>query len=460
MTGLENGGSIVRAQEYRHTIVRIVILGGGFAGIYTMRRLRKLFAEREDVQITLVSRDNFLLMTPLLFEVCSGKLEMSACSISIREFLRSVEFLEATVETIDLERRVVIVSSGGSKKRELRYDQLVLALGSLTNTSRIHGSQGAFAFKTLADAILLRNQVIERMERAEVESDPNLRRRELTFVVIGGGLVGVEVFGELTAFMDELVGYYPGIRRDEIRLHLLEAGERIMPEVPEELANYSGRVLARRTGVSIRTQTPVERITPGRVYLKNEIIEASTVLLSAGTKPSPLVAGLPVEKDGRGKILVDATMRCKQRPEVWAAGDCASIPDPHGKPYPELAQHAMREAKVLAENIYATVNGLPVKPFVYNTKGIMASLGYHRGVAAAMGIPLRGFFAWWIRRTYYLFVTPRMAQRIRLIIEWTLALLFSPHLSKLDLNTEKEMLCRYMAAEALETEGSPPEKPG
>jgi NADH dehydrogenase len=260
--------------------------------------------------------------------------------------------------------------------------------------------------------------------------------------------------------MDEVVRYYPGIRRNEIRLHLLEAGERIMPEISEELANYSARVLARRTGVTIRTKTPVERITPGRVYLKNEVLEAATVLLSAGTKPSPLVAGLRVDKDSRGKILVDATMRCKQRPELWAAGDCASIPDPDGKPYPELAQHAMREAKVLAENIYATVNGLPLKPFVYKTKGIMASLGHHRGVAAAMGIALRGFLAWWIRRSYYLLVTPRMAQRIRLIVEWTLAIFLSPPLNKLDLNTEKEMLFRYTAIESLETEAvSPASKP-
>jgi NADH dehydrogenase len=159
-------------------------------------------------------------------------------------------------------------------------------------------------------------------------------------------------------------------------------------------------VLSRRVGVSIRTSTPVERITPGQVHLKDKVLEASTIILSAGTTPSPIVAGLPVQKDGHGKILVNATMRCKQRPELWAAGDCASIPDPNGRPYPELAQHAMREARVLAENIYATVNGFPVKPFTYKTKGIMASLVYRRGVAAAMGIPLRGFVAWWIRRSY------------------------------------------------------------
>ena len=416
--------------------------------------MEKLFARREDVQIFLVSRNNFLLMTPLLFEVCSGKLEMSACSISIREFLRRVEFIEASVEAIDLDRRTVLVSSGATNERELRYDHLIFALGSLTNTSRIEGSELAFTFKTLADAILLRNHVIERMEQAEVESDTNRRRRELTFVVIGGGLVGVEVFGELSAFMDEVLRYYRRIRRDEIQLHLLEAGERIMPEISEQLARYSARVLSRRVGVTIRTNAPVERITPGCVHLKDQVLQASTVILSAGTIPSPTLAKLPLEKDARGKIRVDATMRCKQRPELWAVGDCASIPDPDGRPYPELAQHAMREATVVAENIYAAVNGSPLRPFVYKTKGIMASLGYYRGVAAAMGIPLRGFLAWWIRRSYYLLVTPRMAQRIRLVVEWTLALFLYPPLSKLDLNTEKEMLSRYTEVERLAGETS------
>ncbi|MBV8139127.1 MAG: NAD(P)/FAD-dependent oxidoreductase [Deltaproteobacteria bacterium] len=436
------------------SITQIVVLGGGFAGVYAARRMEKLFARRDDVQILLVSRNNFLLMTPLLFEVCSGKLEMSACSISIRTFLRRVEFIEASVQAIDLDRRTVLVSSEATSQRELRYDHLVFALGSLTNTSRIDGSELAFTFKTLADAILLRNHIIERMERAEVESDTNLRRRDLTFVVIGGGLVGVEVFGELSAFMDEVLRHYRRIRRDEIQLHLLEAGERIMPEISEQLASYSARVLSRRVGVTIRTSAPVERITPGCVHLKDEVLQASTIILSAGTIPSPTLAKLPLEKDRRGKIQVDATMRCKQRPELWAVGDCASIPDPDGRPYPELAQHAMREATVVGENIYAAVNGSPLRPFVYKTKGIMASLGYYRGVAAAMGIPLRGFLAWWIRRSYYLLVTPRMPQRIRLVVEWTLALFLYPPLSKLDLNTEREMLRRYAEIERLAREKS------
>jgi NADH dehydrogenase len=226
-----------------------------------------------------------------------------------------------------------------------------------------------------------------------------------------------------------------------------------MPELSKKLAEYSTHLLSKRKGVSIRVNSPVERITPGQVHLKDEILEASTIVLSAGVVPSPIVARLAVEKDQRGKIAVEPTMRCKQHPEVWAAGDCASIPDPTGKPYPDLAQHAMREAKVLADNIYATVNQLPIKPFVYKTKGVMASLGHHRGVAVMMGISLRGFLAWWLRRSYYLLVTPRMAQRVRLVADWTIGFFFHPTLSKIDLNTEREMLLHYAAVRALAESG-------
>src|SRR5215467_9087212 len=205
----------------RQTGTQILVLGGGFAGVYAVRRLEKLFAGRSDARISVVSRDNFLLMTPLLFEVCSGKLEMSACSISIREFLRRVEFIEASVKAIDLDRHLVLISSGTPEQRELRNDHLVLALGSLTNTRRIDGSELAFTFKTLADAILLRNYVIERMERAEVESDANIRRQEHTFVVIGGGLVDAADFDALTTFMDDAPRCYPRTRPHEIRLHHL-----------------------------------------------------------------------------------------------------------------------------------------------------------------------------------------------------------------------------------------------
>ena len=260
----------------------------------------------------------------------------------------------------------------------MAYDQLVLALGAMTNRVMIPGSEHAFTFKTLADALLLRNHVIERFERADVETDPQRKRRLLTFAIIGGGLVGVELFGELTAFVDGITPLYKHVNRDEVRFLLLQGGDRIMPEIDPKLADYGARVLGKRRGADIRTNTIVRAIEPGKVHLPEETIEADTIILAAGIVPNPVVAGLPVEKDKRGHIVVDGTMRCPSHPEVWALGDCASIPAPDGKPYPNLAQHALREAKVLARNICGVLNGQPPQPFVYDTLGMMGSLGHSK----------------------------------------------------------------------------------
>src|SRR5256714_1625204 len=210
--------------------IRIVILGGGFGGVTMARRRERLCKRRRDVEIILVSRDNFVLMTPLLFEVCSGALDARHCSFPIRAFLRATRFVEAAVQGVDLERRVVHLSSEG-ERGELAYDQLVLALGGMTNRRMIPGSEHAFTFKALADAFLLRNHVIERFERADVETDPARKRRQLTFVVIGGGLVGVELFGELTAFADGIAPLYKQVNRREVRFILLEVGGPLIPAV-------------------------------------------------------------------------------------------------------------------------------------------------------------------------------------------------------------------------------------
>src|SRR5947209_5404344 len=257
---------------------RIVILGGGFGGVTTARRLEKLCKRRRDVEIVLVSRDNFVLMTPLLFEVCSGALDARHCSLPIRAFLRTTRYVEATVQGVDPERRVVHLSSGGGPD-ELSYDQLVLALGGMTNPRMIPGSENAFTFKTLADALLLRNHVIERFERADVETDPRRKRRQLTFAVIGGGLVGVELFGELTAFVDGIAPLYKHVKREEVRFVLLQGADRLMPEIDPKLAGYGARVLGRRRGADIRTNTPVRAIAPGEVHLPDETIEAETIVL-------------------------------------------------------------------------------------------------------------------------------------------------------------------------------------
>jgi NADH dehydrogenase len=427
---------------------RVVILGGGFGGVYTARHLEKLCKRRPDVEVVLVSRDNFLLMTPLLFEVCSGTLELRHCSFPIRAFLRTTRFGEGTVQGIDLERRVVRVTAPGESV-ELPYDQLVLALGAQTNQKMIPGSEHAFTFKTLADALLLRNHVIERFERADAEPDPRRKRRQLTFVIIGGGLVGVELFGELTAFADEIAALYRHVSRDEVRFLLLQGGDRIMPEIDAQLADYGARVLRGRRGAEIRAHAAVRAIEPGKVHLAEETIEAETIVLAAGIVPNPVVAGLPVEKDRRGHIVVDATMRCPSHPEVWALGDCASIPGPDGKPYPNLAQHALREAKVLARNIHAALDGRPPQPFVYNTLGMMGSLGHSRAFGQLLKLRVRGVPAWFVRRTYYLLQMPGWRRRLRIMIDWAFALLFRPDIVKLGLDSETDLLLRETTAGAV-----------
>jgi NADH dehydrogenase len=431
---------------------RIVILGGGFGGVTTARHLERLCKGRRDVEIVLVSRDNFLVMTPLLFEVCSGALDARHCSFPIRAFLRTTRLVEAAVQGVDLERRVVLLSGGGEQD-ELAYDQLVLALGGMTNRRMIPGSEHAFTFKTLADAILLRNHVIERFERADVETDPARKGRQLTFVVIGGGLVGVELFGELTAFADGIAPLYKHVNRDEVRFILLEGGGRIMPEIDPTLADYGTGVLRKRRGADIRTGARVQAIEPGKLHLAGETIEAETIVLAAGIVPSPVVAELPVKKDRPGRIVVDGAMRCNSHPEVWALGDCALIPAPDGQPYPNLAQHALREARVLARNIHGVLSGRTPQPFVYHTLGMMGSLGHSRAFGQLLELRVHGIPAWFVRRTYYLLQMPGWSRRLRIMIDWIFALLFRPDIVKISLDSEVVSLLSEAAAGAVPEDG-------
>jgi NADH:ubiquinone reductase (H+-translocating) len=418
---------------------RIVVLGGGFAGVTTTRHLERVCGGRLGVEITLVSRDNAFVLTPLLFEACSGRLELRHCAQPIRPAPRRARFVEASVESVDVPRRVVHAVARDGESYEIPYDQLVVALGASTNESLIPGSADAFTFKSMTDALLIRNHVIEQFERADAASDPSIRRRALTLAVIGGGLVGVELLGELTAFADDVLRYYPRIRRDELRFHLFEAGPRILPEIDQALGRVATRVLVSR-GADIRASTPVRAIEPGRIHLANETVDAGTIVLAAGIVPSAVAAGIAVAHDERGRIAVDATMRSISHPEVWALGDNAAIPAPDGRPYPPLAQHAVREAKTLAGNIAAVVDRRAPAPFVFRSLGTMASLGHSRAVAEVFGVRLTGFPAWWLRRTYYLMQMPRWDRRLRIVLDWTVALFFRPDITKVDVAAEQAKL--------------------
>jgi NADH dehydrogenase len=419
--------------------MRIVVLGGGFAGVTCARHLERLLRSRTDVDLALVSRDNFFVMTPLLFEACTGRLELRHCAQPIRAALRRTRFIEATIDAVDVERQVVHAIAPGGFPVDLPYDQLVVGLGASTNERLIPGSSHAFTFKTVADALVLRNHVIEQLERADAAIDAGARSTSLTFVIIGGGLVGVELLGELTAFADDVLRFYPQIRRNELRFLLYEAGPRILPEMDPPLADVAMRVLRQR-GAGIHVSTAVRGIEPGRVHVGAETIEAATIILTAGIVPNAVASAMTVEHDRRGRIAVEATMRSVSHANVWALGDCAVIPGPGGRPYPALAQHAIREAKQLARNIKATIEGRPASPFVFHSLGTLASLGHTRAVARVLGIRLTGFPAWWIRRTYYLFQMPRWERRLRIVLDWTVALFFRPDTTKVDLRVEREQV--------------------
>jgi NADH dehydrogenase len=418
---------------------RIVIVGGGFGGVYTARKLEKQLRNEPNVEVTLVSRDNYFLMTPLLFEAGSGVLDPRHTVTPIRRMLDRAQFQEAEVERIDFDRKVVVIRhEEDSEPIELPYDQLVLAVGGITNRSIIPGSANAVTFKTLADAIRLRNQMIDTYEEADLPHTFLERRKLLTFIVVGAGLVGVELMGEFTEFVQSIAASYKNARQQLPQFHLIEAGPRLLPELDEDLATFAQRTLERR-GVRVHLNSPVREIARDRVTLQDAtVIEGDTIVLCAGVAANPLLADLPLAKDRKGRIATDATMRSTSHPSVWAIGDCASIPDPSGKPYPQLAQHALREAKVLAHNVACAIRGRTseYRNFVYENLGTLAALGHFNGVGRVLMFKVRGFIAWWVWRSYYLSQMPRFERKLRIVLDWTVALFFDYDIVKLDLYTE------------------------
>jgi NADH dehydrogenase len=440
--------------------IRVLILGAGFGGVYTARHLQQLRRKsNRPIEITLVNNDNYFTMTPLLFEASSGVLEPRHAVNPIRPLLRHARFIEADVEQIDVERRVVRARHAPAfEPWELHYDHLVLALGGVTNRAIIPGSEHALTFKTLADAIFLRNHIIDLFERADVEEDPERRDVLLRFVIVGAGLVGVELMGELTEFVKRLAESYPRVDRRHISFHLIEAGPKILPEMERDLADYAAQRLQKR-GVRVRGGLPVQRIEPDLLYLPDgEQLAAATIVVATGVAVNPLLAEVAVEKDRKGRVVVDGTMLARGQESVWALGDCSLIPDPDGKPYPPLAQHALREARVLAGNIIAKINGKPLEPFVYSTLGTLAALGHYDGVGRVMKLKLRGFAAWFVWRTYYLFQMPRWDRRFRVMLDWTVALLFRNDVVKLDLfGQEHPVHLRGRRGAKRDTRSAPPE---
>jgi NADH:quinone reductase (non-electrogenic) len=406
---------------------RIVILGGGFGGVYAAMHLEKLFARQRQIEIRLVSRDNFFLFTPMLHEIAASDLEITNVVNPLRKLLRKVDVVVGDVREIDLPAKRVVVSRGsGNHAQEIGYDHLVIALGSVTNSYNLPGvTDFAMPMKSLGDAIQLRAQVLRHLEEANSERNPAERQSLLTFVVAGGGFAGVETVAALNDFVREALPFYPSLSAGMLRVMLVHSGPMILPELGESLGRYTQKVLAGR-GVEILLNTRVKSMTQDSVSLVDSVsIPTRNLVWTAGTVPSPLTFSLPCLKE-RGRLLVNQFLQVPGWPHVWAVGDCAFVPDSRnaGKSHPPTAQHAIREGKLVAQNIAAALSSRPLKSFSFKTIGMLASIGRRMGVARIFGLNFSGFFAWWMWRTVYLSKLPGLDKKVRVAFDWTLDLLF------------------------------------
>jgi NADH dehydrogenase len=421
---------------------RIVILGGGFAGMTTAMRLERLFGADRSVALTLVSDTNALLFTPMLAEVAGSSLEPTHISSPLRTSLHRTQVVRGRVTQIDHENHRVILSvdqrvsghdTATGTARELTYDHLVLALGAVSNYLGMENVQSlAFDFKSLLDAIRIRNYVINMFERADNEADHGRRQELLTFVVAGGGFAGVELAGALNDFARGILADYPNLRTEDPRIVLVHARERILPELSETLAAYALERMAAR-GVTFKLNARLADARPGVVILNpDEEIRAQTLVWTAGTQPNPLIKTLPVEQDRRGAVVVDGTLAVPAHPGLWAVGDCAAVTDGKtGKPCPPTAQSALREAATLAHNIHASLKGKPLKPFHFDSLGGLCVVGHHTA-CAELAVPLAGnkkvrfsgLLAWLMWRGIYLSKLPGLERKVRVLIDWVIELFF------------------------------------
>lgn len=405
---------------------RILILGGGFAGLYAAMGLEKSLAHDQDVEVTLINRENSFLFTPMLHEVAASDLDLTAIVNPVRKMLKRVNFFEGEVESIDLSQKQVVVSHGLAHHQHSRnYDHLVIGLGSITNLYELPRlDERNLTMKSLGDAIRLRNHLIAQLEEADNECVTK-KNALLCFVVAGGGFSGVETVGALNDFVRDVLPSYSHLTEDMVRVVLVHAGPVILPELGEKLGAYAQKKLTER-GIEIHVNTKVSAVSAHGVELSDgTTIESDTLIWTAGTSPNPLVQDLPCKKE-RGRVVVDQFLEVVGWPGVWALGDCAAVPDSSTSKFsPPTAQHALRQGNVLAQNIIASIRGRPKKPFVFSTIGQLATIGKRTGVANILGIKFSGFIAWWIWRTIYLSKLPRFEKKLRVALDWTLDLLFS-----------------------------------
>lgn len=404
---------------------RVLVVGGGYVGMYAALGLERRLAARGD-ELVLVSPESFMQYQPFLPEVASGNIEPRHVVVSLRQVLRRTRLLVGEVELLDHPARVARVRTADGALRDLPYDVVVLGPGSRSRVLPVPGlRERGVGFKTVAEAIYLRNRLLSRMDVAASAADPEVRRAALTFVFVGGGYAGVEALAELEDLGRAALRFYPGLGPGDLRFVLVEAGDRILGELSPALAEHVRRLLEAR-GVEVALGTRLASAEGGVIRLSDgRAFRADTLVWTAGVRPHPLAArsGFPV--DDAGRVLVDEFLRVRGLEGAWAAGDAAAVPDlTTGGLCPPTAQHALRQARRLARNVLAVLGGRPPTPFRYRNLGQLASLGRYRGVAEVLGLRLRGFPAWWLHRSYHLLMMPTLNRKVRIALDWTVGLLF------------------------------------
>jgi NADH dehydrogenase len=398
--------------EVREARGGTLVLGGGFAGGYVARLLGKRGS-------TILSTENYMLYTPLLVEAGSGTLEPRHVVVPLRQMCPHADLLLGGATGLDEERRVVRADTLAGEL-EIHYDQLVLALGSITRVFPVPGlHEHGVGFKDLADAIALRNHVLQQLERAAIQPD---LPEELGFVFVGAGYAGVEALGELNDLAHAALRFYPNLRNVPQRWVLVDAAPKILPEIPRRLGEYAARHLEKR-GVEIHIGTTLSSYDGREAVLSNGVtVPARTLVWTAGVRANPLLGELGLPLDERGRVRVDPFLHVDGRENVWALGDCAAVPNTRtpGEVDPPTSQHALRQARRLTKNL---AGGRP-EPYGYRMLGQVATLGRYKGIAEIPGIRLRGFPGWFVARTYHLYQLPLLSRKLRVVLDWTVALLF------------------------------------
>ena len=398
----------------------VLILGGGFAGAYVARLLGERGA-------TIVSLENFMLYTPLLPEAASGTLEPRHAVVPLRVMCPHAELLLGTATGIDIEARTAQVETEVGTQT-VRWRELVLALGAVPRVVPIPGlTEHGLSFKSLADAIHLRNHVLRELEAADAATDDEERARRLTFVFVGAGYAGVEALAELSDLTEDAARYYPRLNGIPRRWVLVDAAPKILPEIPSRLGEYAARELEQR-GVEIYVGTTLESVTAEGVTLAGgRSIPTRTLVWTAGVMANPLLGTLGVPLDERRRVEVDAFMRVRGQEHIWSLGDCARVPNMRSdRPDPPTCQHALRQARRLAKNIQGDL-----RPYGYRMLGQVATLGRYKGIADVLGVRLRGFPGWFVTRSYHLYQLPLLSRKLRVVVDWTTSLLFKRDIAEL-----------------------------